>query len=193
MALGAPARARRAGKPRRRWNSFFLAPLICFLALDRTSTLLFATAAADEQLLLRAGGTAVQLCTVSAYCCSSGSVCRMSMPEGERSTDNCKSREFGRKKRPQNPCPRRELELKGWPRASSLQAGQGLCTVQIVARALELCAISVSLLCGLQISSSCVLSSSRALVYQLSSSRARAYEPWTNRGANSSRTPPRVH
>ena len=74
-----------------------------------------------------------------------------------------------------------------------LQAGQGQCTVQIVASASEPCAISVSLLCGLQISSSCVLSSSRALAYQLSSSRARAYEPWTNRGANSSRTPPRAH
>ena len=75
---------------------------------------------------------------------------------------------------------------------ASLQAGQGQCTVQIVASALEPCVISVSLLCGLQISSSCVLSSSRALVYQLSSSRAPAYQPWTSRGAGS-RTPPRVH
>ena len=88
-----------------------------------------------------------------------------------------------------NPCP-------GCNRAKAaarLQAGQGQCTVQIVASALEPCVISVSLLCGLQISSSCVLSSSRALVYQLSSSRALAYQPWTSRGARSSRTPPRVH
>ena len=87
-----------------------------------------------------------------------------------------------------NPCP-------GCNRAKAaarLQAGQGQCTVQIVASALEPCVISVSLLCGSQISSSCVLSSSRALVYQLSSSRAPAYQPWTSRGAGS-RTPPRVH
>ena len=87
-----------------------------------------------------------------------------------------------------NPCP-------GCNRAKAaarLQAGQGQCTVQIVASALEPCVISVSLLCGLQISSSCVLSSSRALVYQLSSSRAPAYQPWTSRGAGS-RMPPRVH
>ena len=75
---------------------------------------------------------------------------------------------------------------------ASLQAGQGQCTVQIAASAPQACVISVSLLCGLQISSSCVLSSSRALVYQLSSSRAPAYQPWTSRGANSSRRPPRV-
>ena len=88
-----------------------------------------------------------------------------------------------------NPCP-------GCNRAKAaarLQAGQGQCTVQIVASALEPCVISVSLLCGSQISSSCVLSSSRALVYQLSSSRAPAYQPWTSRGAGSLRKPPRVH